>query len=407
MGGNRVRSGVLAVVSAVLLGLCQPAAPSAQAGLIGGVSTGVIFNNPASIFTGIKDLIKEHLIRLINGTPSGASIRIALYRLDDADLVDALADAHTRGVHVRMILDGKNAKSQSYLSLRSALGTNTAAWTWVKLCPTGGGCLRTGINHNKFWLFSQTSGSYRVLVQSSSNMGLSSYRHQWNSAYTSVSGKPSAGAPRTVYDSFGDYFAGLSARSFAPFRYSEAFGNDRTYFFPQRSPSEGDPVVNILDKVTCVDPANGSRSAIRITMFTWSRTAVADKLMQKVREGCSVSVDYTQLSSTVWTTLHPSSGTKPTLSCYVKLDSTGHPVAYIHSKYLLISGRYDGVSGRRLVLAGSPNYTGAALSSNDEAMLRTGDAYNAWLNNFNLISLYATPGRAEDQSICLGQPFAS
>lgn len=361
-----------------------------------GVSTGAVFNNPASVFDGAKDRIKSHLLRLIRGTPSGSSIRLSLYGLDDADLVDALVSAHRNGVVVRAILDRRNAGRHSYLGLRSALGTDTRARSWVKLCPADQGCLRSGINHNKFWLFSQTSGASRVVVQSSSNMGLFSYRHQWNSAHTVVGTK--------VFDEFRDYFEGLTYRSFARFGYSRAIGSDRTYFFPQPRSGLGDPVANVLDKVTCVDPANGARSTIRVTMFKWTRTGLADKVMQKVRHGCQVSINYTMLSSQVWAKLHPGSGPRPTLSCYVKRDATGHPIAYIHSKYLLIDGRYDG-SSRRIALTGSSNLTYSALSANDEAMLRTDNGYASYLANFRLISAYASPGTNEQRSVCLGQPF--
>jgi phosphatidylserine/phosphatidylglycerophosphate/cardiolipin synthase-like enzyme len=46
----------------------------------------------------------------------------------------------------------------------------------------------------------------------------------------------------------------------------------------------------------------------------------------------------------------------------------------LHSKYLLIDARYAGsTAARRLVFTGSHNYTGPALTSNDETLLRIED----------------------------------
>jgi phosphatidylserine/phosphatidylglycerophosphate/cardiolipin synthase-like enzyme len=46
----------------------------------------------------------------------------------------------------------------------------------------------------------------------------------------------------------------------------------------------------------------------------------------------------------------------------------------LHSKYLLIDAKYAGsTAARRLVFTGSHNYTGPALTSNDETLLRIED----------------------------------
>lgn len=413
MRGQRGRSRLpsmlvaLIAVAAFIVSGVQGAGATAQLPLIGGVTSGPTFNNPASLFNPGKDKIKTHLLDLIRGVPAKSYIRVALYGLNDANLANALVTARKNGVVVRAILDSRNANKQSYQIMRSGLGTNTRSGSWVKLCPRGEGCLAGGINHNKFWLFSKTKGAYRVVVQSSSNMGESSYRKQWNTAHTLVAsdGPPRANAPKNVYDAFRTYFEGMTVGSFARFKQSEAFGTDRTYFFPKLSKASGDNIAAILDKVTCVDQTTGKRSVIRIAMFKWTRASLASKAMQKTKQGCDIHITYTSLSSKPWSVLHPRSGPKPALFCYVDVGSNGRPAVYVHAKYMLIDGIFYG-KARRMVVTGSPNNTHAALWSNDEAILRTDEGYLGYLANFNLMTAHASPGRNERKDICQGQLFS-
>lgn len=365
--------------------------------------SGPVFNDPTSAVNGQRDKIRDHILQLIDGVPARSAIRVALYGLNDRDVAMALVAAHRRGAVVRVILDHRNVVRPSYRILRRTLGTNTTRGSWVKLCPEDSGCHSAGINHNKFWLFSRTWGLSDVVVQSSSNMGSGSYRMQWNTAHTVVASTGSA-EQRNLYDAYSGYFASLSRGGGVRFAYSEGFSNARTYFFPRRSRASGDPIARVLDKVTCVDPTTRRRSAIRVAMFKWTRGSLAHKIMQKTAQGCDVSIIYSMLSSTPWRILHPARGRKPTLSCYVALNQKNRPSRYVHSKYLLIDGIYQG-RVRQLAMTGSANYTAAALASNDEAILRIDDGFSAYLANFSELALNATPGTAEKASICQGQPF--
>jgi phosphatidylserine/phosphatidylglycerophosphate/cardiolipin synthase-like enzyme len=49
--------------------------------------------------------IGEHLVKTIDATRSGDTVRIATFYLSDRDVIDALLDAAARGVQVRLILD--------------------------------------------------------------------------------------------------------------------------------------------------------------------------------------------------------------------------------------------------------------------------------------------------------------
>jgi len=408
--------GVIGTVVALTFGAATSvaAAPSSLSDTsVATVTDGPVFNNPHGT-AAEQQAIKQRILDLISGVPSGSYIRVALYHLDDLDLANALVTAHQNGVVVRVILDHESAEGSraGYSTLYNELGNNTASTSWVKLCPQNNGCLGTGINHNKFWMFSQTRGTgteiaYRVVVQSSSNMTPGSYTGLWNNAYTIVASPraPQPGDSRNIYDAYRDYFDRLTDGDASRIIHSESFPPYKTYFFPKQT--VGDTVVGILDNVTCVDPATAAHTVIRVGMFKFTRQAVADKIAEKVREGCDVAVTYTHLGADQWTTLHPSSGARPALSCYVKLSSRGLPKEYVHSKYLLINGNYAGVSGQQLVFTGSHNYTDGALWSNDEALLKidSGSAYAQYLTNFDTLTSYASPGGNEDPTLCQGPPF--
>lgn len=57
---------------------------------------------------------------------------------------------------------------------------------------------------------------------------------------------------------------------------------------------------------------------------------------------------------------------------------------FSHTKYLLIEGSYKGVKDQKLIFTGSHTYTGMALTSNDEALLKYESApvHDAYVLNF-------------------------
>ena len=92
-------------------------------------------------------------------------------------------------------------------------------------------------------------------------------------------------------------------------------------------------------------------------MFKLTRLAVAQKLVALQKAGCAVDIVYSQTdsgsSSGTWETLHASGG--PALRCYNWDDdgNTKTAARIIHSKYLLIEGKYDGTGALPVPLAGA------------------------------------------------------
>ena len=100
--------------------------------------------------------IEEKLIEAINATPSGTTLRIALYEFKLRATLDALRNARKRGVDIKIILDYENVfpslkPDSDYQPKRSP-----EIWTLLREgfdVSVLRGLSEYGINHNKFAVF--------------------------------------------------------------------------------------------------------------------------------------------------------------------------------------------------------------------------------------------------------------
>ncbi|SFK35771.1 phospholipase D-like domain-containing protein [Streptomyces pini] len=366
-----------------------------------------IFNDPFSAVRAEQTVIRDHIVDLTEAADPGSTIRVSFYHLWSHTVARALAAAHTdpaRGVNVQVVLDESSRSSSyadsSYTILADALGTDTGQSSFVTLCPAGRSCLgdqtHSGINHNKFALFSSVAdGSRReVVVQTSSNLTPSSYDKLWNSA-TTVSGN------HTLYNAYVSYFGRLRAKDAANWSYSStSAGVEKVYFFPR---SSGDTILGVLDNVECswTDGSGTHKTGIRLAMFTLTRVGVANRLVELRRAGCTVDIVYSNTSADSWNALHASGG--PVLRCYDHDDDgdSGTPSRVVHSKYMLIDGWYAGKRDK-VVWTGSANYTYSGLRYNDETIMKINSdtVYAAYLANFTDVRGAAVPGTADDTAAC-------
>ncbi|WP_329297241.1 phospholipase D-like domain-containing protein [Streptomyces sp. NBC_00659] len=396
----------LSLATGLQLGLADTASAA--------VTAGPLFNNPTGT-AAEQQAIRTRLLDYIGQSPSGSSIKASVYHFWDEEVAVALADARARGVDVQVMLDesdvSDNPDDSTYGILKTALGTDLGNSSFVGLCPVKKSCLGqpsqgASINHNKFWLFSQLDGAYDVVVQTSANLTPSSYSRFWNDAYV---------VPNNValYTAYGTYFAALVGQDWANWQYSYTTSSPyKVYFFPRPAddPSPGDTVTGVLDNITCTytEGATAKHTKVRVGMFKLTRLAVAQKLVALQKAGCTVDIVYSQTdsgsSSGTWETLHATGG--PALRCYNWDDDNDPDTAarIIHSKYLLIEGKYDGATGQKVLWTGSHNYTGPALTKNDETLLKVdGDAdHDAYVTDFNAVKAAAVPGTADNTNACKG-----
>ncbi|GIL28108.1 phospholipase D-like domain-containing protein [Actinocatenispora comari] len=413
----RRRSCGVALVATALVAVAAGAvgATAASAATPEPVIGHAVFNDPAGSATA-QDAVFTQLAGLIERVPAGQDIELTTYGFDVVagagapDLAADLIAAYQRGVHVRVIVDHASAANAPVDTLRSALGSDDTASSYVVDCkdqfPDGPdrGCIGTrqylwpgtstptnAYNHNKFALFSQValaSGTVSdVVYQASANIGSWDSQNAYNNAFTYTD-------PRT-YGYYAQYFDDLR-----DYRHSSTGDNDyyrdsgtgtryRVFFFPRHEPagasftdSSSDTVYNILRSVACTHTnPDGSthQTLIRVANWALDRTDVAQQLDTLAQDGCWVDVVYSNVSTGADAALSSTRNLQVTKCDY----STDGRRIRLHSKYLLINGGITGDPGAHL-WTGSPNLAWGELRQADEAMLRVLDqgSHDEYLADF-------------------------
>ncbi|MGW7076274.1 phospholipase D-like domain-containing protein [Streptomyces sp. NPDC054866] len=380
-----------------------------------------LFNDPKGT-PEQQHAIRTRLIELTNAAVPGSTIKVAVYHVWEASVVDALLAARNRGVHVQMVLDESSRSDRpantSYARLAAKLGTDKNKPSFVTLCPTGKSCLGDptygkSIMHNKFWLFSQVEGARDVVVQTTSNSTPSAHTKFYNDALQ-LPNNP------TMYEAYADYFAEMIRKDWRNWDYrTVSDGLYKAYFFPRSGTvNETDTMYSVLNNVQCnyKDAAGVPRHTnVRASIFKITRKQIADKLVSLKKAGCTVSIVYAETDSAksqggtpgTWEALHKTGG--PTMRCFNDDRDPLHPGTklvtpyIIHSKYLLIDGKYDGRQNK-LSFTGSQNYTAPALRENDEAIVKVDDdsVHDAYRGHFDRVRAVAWPGKADGTDLCKG-----
>ncbi|MCK6574017.1 phospholipase D-like domain-containing protein [Myxococcota bacterium] len=329
----------------------------------------VFHNQPGD---GPVQTIQNELLRLIGLASAGSELRLSMYEWGQDVYVTALQQALGRNVDVRIVLDGEGDHVSPEIrdALAAAIGNDR-----ITYCPRGA-CIGTGINHNKFLLFSRLDdGSENVVVQGSHNFKASQNR-RFNHLVV-VRGDAA------LYREYRTYWTDLRSGQ-QNLDYYRSFTGDsgvKGYFFPR---ADGDLMLSVLDNVHC-DP--GAEIHVAMAFFKNDRLPVAQKLRALHDAGCSVRAvfgNYPEADA------DQSSPGASILNALRGLDVRTYDLGDItvHSKYLLIRARYgEGAAIENLVFAGSHNYTEAALRRNDEALMRLEDAasYQAFLADWTLM----------------------
>jgi phosphatidylserine/phosphatidylglycerophosphate/cardiolipin synthase-like enzyme len=362
MSPVRLLAALTTALTALATALLVAAPPASAA-----VTDGAVFNNPLVASEQYK--IRDHVRTLINGAPAGSTIQVAMYHFNDTTVANDLVAAKNRGANVRLVVDYSASADTAVRTLVTALGSDRTKASWIVLCTQNAACIGsagTPIMHNKFFLFSSTSGSANVVVQSSANLTPENATKFWNNAVTLVGNTG-------LYNAYTSYFNDLSAKvKNSNYYRTVGSGNAKVYYFPRAGSDEStDTVYNMLNEnVTCegnttVGTQDTHRTIIRIGMWYFSRDDIARKLRQLADAKCWVDVIYTTIDagSLGQLTNHPR------IALYQFPDNAGNPFV-IHSKYMLIEGTYAGERDTKWVVTGSHNYSNAALRENDETMLR-------------------------------------
>ncbi|MDF2826802.1 MAG: putative secreted protein [Mycobacterium sp.] len=361
---------------------------------------------------GLRDALEE----LIEAAVPGSTVYGSLYTFSDQGIVDSLLAANGRGVTVRLLVEmctGGNPAScdagAEVGALVTALGTATSGpGSWVHRCYAscaGGG---EGINHSKFWVFSELDdGRGDVVVIGSANP-TRPQQQMWQNKVTVVGNVALA-------DGFRDYVGRLLSAGGSTKTYETGHidaGNTRVWLSPRNTSSAGeastiaasfspvsartDVVAAAIDDIAC--SPTSTDDVVRVAMWGMRshRPEVIDALGDKKDQGCTVEVaggEHQDMLPLLADRGIPVYAMNPG-GCRQSWFTVGSGAnsecsdGSIHSKYFLVQGtsRKTGTFVRH-VFTGSQNWTNGALVKNDEVLVRIDDpaTYDGFVADFDAI----------------------
>lgn len=359
-----------------------------------------IFNTPG-FNRGATTTIEDSLISMTRLAVPGSKIRVALYRVDRAPVMQALVDASHRGVDVQVVLDGGNkafrkVPGHAVNILASGLQC-LAGEKCLKFCASpikaplslvkakegykfGGSCRGLVINHNKLFLFSELAdGQKNVIAQTSSNM-MTHQLEMYNDLLLIKNDE-------LLFLGFMNYWKKLKGDKTVLKKASPTLLSSdekvKAYFFP-RLISGADPIEELLKKVNCRLP----NSRIRGAQSAFTRGSVAKQMKRLINEGCQVDIisRMDPLQKSPGKKVRKALGDNLLILPYRgHRPEEQHPNS-IHTKIVLIDASIDNSQEKiQVVLTGSHNIDLWSLRSNDEVLLavrdrRLHDRYNEFLD---------------------------
>ena len=356
-------------------------------------SPGPLFNDPLSN-KHARD-ISYHIRASIQSVPKGERIRIFSWNIKSNVFVNALVNAHKRGVSVRVLMSNGLAEGQtdqgSYKTLKRELSQHQASRrpsqkSWVRTCENS--CRgKSGAAHSKFFLFSKVGDRSDVVMVGSPNLTQPAALNQWNELIT-FTDRPS------LYQAYLDVFLQASMDQPVTPPYVERTEGDITsWFTPYTGPPEGDPVISVLNNVHCSGATHGSGvsgfTKVRIaadTMVGERGLRVAERIRTMSDRGCNVKLLYTIVGKRIARTLFDKAGKGPVRAQhYVQdLDCDGAYDNYLHMKSISISGNYGAETDNHIVLNGSNNWSGFGAASDDAGLIvkrqTVEKKYTDWIN---------------------------
>ncbi|RLV48706.1 hypothetical protein D9V37_13335 [Nocardioides mangrovicus] len=365
---------------------------------------GTKFNYPYSS-SKQRNKIRNHVLRTVNATPTGGSIHIAAFSVNDQTLVNALIRAKRRGVAVQVIankhtLTGnkKFAPSKSFRMLRKKLGHNVHRRGWsdervsfAKVCDKS--CRGKGGNvHYKMFLFSSAGGRHGtnkqwITMMGSPNLTTFAARGQWNHLTT-------ASGDQARYDAYLNMFEQMKLdRSQGSNQYQDLTSiNPETWFFPKPGTTAAtDPLVRGLDQIRCTGLTQGygrnGRTFIRIGAYTWYDTRgtwLAKKVRSLWNAGCDIAIEYSIMGNKAKKILYSPSGRgripMRQVGTYAK---DGTILTYDHAKYVTVNGAVGDSNGASITWAGTTNFSNLGFYSDDFTQVwRNWATYRAFANDF-------------------------
>jgi hypothetical protein len=315
--------------------------------------------------------IRRHMLRTVNSTPRGATIRWMVFSFGDWAMYHALVRARNRGVSVQVLGNYKNHETWApWRKLQASLGTrmkkggrDPERLSWARQCKRS--CRGWGGNlHVKLYLFSQVATARSVTMYGSWNPTWVANERQWNHLDT-----------RWDPDTYQHYLGIFNeAKHDRPYGYAHwSSGGMEHMVFPRPSTrASNDPVNLELGKISCVSPPDTTgktrATVIRIGMYVFGGTRgtyMAKRIRSLWNKGCDVAILYGFMSDRALSILNSKSGRgRIPMKQAMKIEN-GKPYRYLHHKYVAVSGVYDGAPNSSVVWAGSTNFSNLGFSADD------------------------------------------
>lgn len=389
-----VRSLLAAVVTASLLVGTEPTSTAAE----GASATrevaragwkpepGAIFNVPRSDDPQKMFRLERQVVSAVKRARAGSDIRISIFSFDRMPLVDALKDAHRRGVSVQVLVNDHEV-TRAQRKLAQVIGRKRSRSSWIYQCENG--CRSSGENlHDKFYLFSRAGAARWTVMSGSINMKLNGHKNQYNDLWTRNDDEP-------LYRAFEDLFTRLKAdRIDRPGYRTWTAGRATIQATPlTKYSATNDPIMDVLGPVKCFGATGTAgkdgRTVVRVMMHAWNGdrgTYIARRIRALHAEGCDVRLLYGFAGEAVRDTLARTTtrGRVPIRSTGYDTNADGELDLYTHQKNLVISGHYGDDTEKKLVVTGSSNWTVDGMRGDEIVVLLDGignyGAYNAYFN---------------------------
>jgi hypothetical protein len=346
--------------------------------MIGGYPTWLFFTRPANPCNGTPGGVSDfnavmELVRLIKSVPAGGRIDGHIYSLT-IDLVgEALLAAQTRGVDVRLSVDGAVAASTDQsktMYLDKINGIVYCTSTANTACVSS---VANAVSNPKLFVFSRAStpddvATDNVVWFGSANPTLASGADTYNNTVT-IYGDLSLYTPMRAYlddlrlkKRFADYYNAPTDRGYVQATAADAFMSPE---------ADTDLVLTRLNQLmpTAACEVRVMQGAIRDT-----RLDVVKRLVEMKRGGCKVSVVAAAIG----------------VDALAALKAANIPTrqSKINDKVFVIYGQYA-AGFQYIVFSGSHNLSGVSNKTNDEVLVRlapeTGAAhpvYDEFLRHF-------------------------
>lgn len=306
---------------------------------------GPIFNYPNGGHDQEYKIISE-VTKMINATPKGATIRIALSHLSRVEPTDALLAAYKRGVYVRIAMDKDEWENAKVKRLRAALGESATKPSYIVERHT----------HTKLFVFSETAGKKEVVFTTSSPMTKYHAQDVWNDGYTLIGNTK-------IYDASVKFIKAIVTKHIREFPRVSDTEKYRWFQFPANKKNYGeDFFTKVLTHIDCM----GGKTVVDFPVSRWrtGRMDLVRQLDKLKNDGCQVRVTVfiTDADKAVLKELYKRK--IPT-----RIQRRPQDVPTNHTKLILISGKHFGKIVDT-VYTGSANVVPVATQATPNVMLR-------------------------------------